>query len=364
MGFLQRVLGLREDQDPGLKAFWDWFVANEKQFYQIIKDGADPEDGFFDLLGPRLEELKDGFYFLSGMYDDNRAELILSAEGNIANIVFVEELVRAAPHLKNWKFTALKQALRLEDVSINMDGYDFNSDNLSFYPIADQQYPDNVDIVIVYDGYSKDDETIITNGVYLFLDNSLGELTSITAIDELTVMGKEDTKEALIAIAKLKDYLIWREKEFVEKYNGSRHNTENDMHSTFEAKFKDGRPLFAVMNMTLLDWDSKASHPWILSVKITYKGNEDGMPDKETYELLDAFEGEVVGELTDFDGYLNIGRETADNCREIYFACKEFRKPSKVLFALSKEYECKLAVTYEIYKDKYWRYFERFSGKG
>ena len=44
----------------------------------------------------------------------------------------------------------------------------------------------------------------------------------------------------------------------------------------------------------------------------------------------------IVEELKDFEGYLNIGRQTADSVREIYFACKEFRKPSKVFAQNSK----------------------------
>ena len=35
----------------------------------------------------------------------------------------------------------------------------------------------------------------------------------------------------LIPISKLKDFLTWREKEFIEKYEGTRHNTENDSYA-------------------------------------------------------------------------------------------------------------------------------------
>jgi hypothetical protein len=84
------------------------------------------------------------------------------------------------------------------------------------------------------------------------------------------------------------------------------------------------------------------------------------MPDNKTYELLNEFEEQIMEELKDFEGYLNIGRQTADNSREIYFACKDFRQPSKVLHNLTKKYSSKLNIEYNIYKDKYWQSFERF----
>ena len=364
MGILKRVFGKQASPVQTYKDFWDWFINCEGQFYEILKRRADPENGFFDLLSAKLGELKEGFYYLCGMYDENTAELILTAEGNIPNIIFVEELVRAAPCLKNWRFTALKPELPLEDVNIHMDGYDFNSENLSFYAIDHEAYPDDVDIVIVHNAYNDEDKNVITNGVYIFLDNFLGELNAVTTIDRLGVVSRDAAAGELIDIARLKDYLVWREKEFVEKYTGTRHDTENDTYSTLKAEFPDGRPLFALINTTLLDWDSKASHPWILSVEIGYQGNEEGMPDKETYGLMDEFEDEIVDQLKDFEGYLNIGRQTADNCRAIYFACKELRRPSQVLFELCKKYEGIMDATYDIYKDKYWQDFERFNRKG
>lgn len=84
------------------------------------------------------------------------------------------------------------------------------------------------------------------------------------------------------------------------------------------------------------------------------------MPDENTYELLNDFEEQIMVELKDFDGYLNVGRQTADNSREIYFACKDFRKPSKVLYNLTQQYSEKLNLNYDIYKDKYWQSFEQF----
>jgi len=361
MSFLKNIFGKKDEPIITYNDFWNWFKANEQTFYNSVRIGNTIEKDFFNKLSPKLAELKDGFYYLTGMFDDNTAELVMTADGSIKNIVFVEELVNAAPTLANWKFTALKPAHNIENVKIDMSDYTFESENLSFYSVDSKKYPDEVDIVIVYNDYQEKDKSIIINGIYIFLDNYLGELNSVTTIDNLTVISKDQAEKELIPIAKLKDYLIWREKEFIEKYSGLRYNTEEDSYSSLEAKLKNGRPLIGIINTTLLEWDSKASHPWILKVEINYNGdNNNGMPDNDTYKLLNKFEDEMMIELKDFEGFLNVGRQTADNSREIYFACKDFRKPSKVLHELIKNYSNKVDLTYEIYKDKYWQSFERF----
>ncbi|SNS18574.1 Family of unknown function [Belliella buryatensis] len=242
-----------------------------------------------------------------------------------------------------------------------MEDYTFESGNLSFYAIEDRNYPDEVDIVVAHDDYKEEDRITIINGIYIFLDNYLEELNSVTTIDNLTVISKDQAEIDLIPIEKLKDYLIWREKEFLEKYDGIRHNTDNDNYSSLEATLKNGLQLVAIINTTLLDWDSKASHPWILKVEIKYDGSKNnGMPDNDSYEQLNNFEDELMLELKDFDGYLNIGRQTADGERIIFFACKDFRKPSKLLYNLATKHSGKINLNFDIYKDKYWRSFERF----
>jgi hypothetical protein len=84
------------------------------------------------------------------------------------------------------------------------------------------------------------------------------------------------------------------------------------------------------------------------------------MPNGSDFDLLDEIEETLLQELTDDNGYLNIGRQTGDNERIIFFACKDFRKPSKIFFKIQQEYINAVEIEYDIYKDKYWRSFERF----
>jgi len=363
MSFLSKILGKKESPITSYNDFWDWFLKHEKEFFKVVQNGENIDQSFFKKLSPKLDEIHDEIYFLAGMFDEHTAELILTPDGAIRNIFLVEELVDSAPEINGWKFTALKPATNIEDFSIDYDGTEFSTENLKFYPNIHKDYPDEIDLTIVYDDFDEDKKGIQTNGIYIFLDNFLGELHSITLIDSLKVVGKKDISEELIPIEKLKDYLIWREKEFVEKYEGVRHNTENDNYSSLEAKTKDGEIVLAIVNSDILYWDKKASHPWVLSIEIPFDGsNNNGMPDDETYQLLNEVEDEIMLDLKDLDGYLNVGRETSSGKREIYFACKEFRKPPKVLNEIIKKYD-QLEVSYEIYKDKYWQSFRHLEHK-
>lgn len=361
MSFLDKILGKKEAPIQSYNDFWNWFSANEKAFFKTVQSGENIHQGFFDKLAPKLDEIHEGIYFLTGMFDDHTAELVLTPDGAIRNIYAIEELVANAPKIDGWKFTALKPASDVNNIGITYQDFEFSKENLKFYPRVHEDYPDEIDLVIVYDHFVEEKKSNIANGVYIFLDNYLGELHSVTLIDNLVVAGPEQTSEELIPIEKLKDYLIWREKEFVEKYEGTRHNTENDSYANFEGKKQDGSIVLALINTTIIEWDKKASHPWVFIIGIPFDDCDNGgLPDEKTYKLLEEIEEEIIYSLPDSEGYLNVGRETANNKREIFFTCKDFRKPSKIADELIKKYSGVFEISYEIYKDKYWQSFRHF----
>ncbi len=341
--------------------FWNWFGEHEARFHQVVKFQGDIHKVFFDKLAPKLNELHENIYFLTGMADYQTAELILTADGEIKNIPLVEALVDAAPAISNWKITALKQPSEGNHFGIQMDGYVFDESKMNFYSTEHPNMPDQIDITVTHEDLTEQNSESIINGVFIALDNSLGELNFVTTIDHVSVIHPDKAEGELVPIEKLRDFLIWREKEFVEKYEGVRRNTEQDNYSGLEATLENGKPLLAMVNKDLLNWDRKASHPWIAVIEIKFdETNANGLPDESTYVLLDELENNIMEELRDEDGYLNISRQTADSIREIYFACKEFRKPSKVLHKIKRRYADRVRLDFDIYKDKYWQSLQRF----
>lgn len=360
MGFFDNLFSKKETIITTNPEFWQWFQQHANAFYKITQAGEDIHD-FHNLLSAKLNELREGYFFLSGMYDDDTAELVITADGHIKNFVFVEELIASAPQIKGWRFTALKPAMDIHTHGIKMDGFDFSEETLSFYPNEDENHPDEIDITVVHNDFTEDNKDSIILGTHIFLDNYLGEINFATTIDAISVLPRQHAQKELIPIERLKAYLIWREKEFVEKYEGIRHNTENDGYTTFEGSLENGNTVVAVINTTLLTWDCVASHPWIARIEIGFDGSESGgLPHQNDFSALNNFEDSLLDLLKDSDGYLNVGRETGDNTRTIYFACNDFRKPSKVIDALSRQYHGVWDISHSIYKDKYWQTFSRF----
>ncbi|HET7115834.1 MAG TPA: hypothetical protein VFI29_05060 [Hanamia sp.] len=161
MSFLKSIFGKKDDPVKSYSDFWNWFSHHEKDFFNVVnsrKGSKEIEESFFDKLSPKLGELKDGYFYLTGMFDDNTVELVLTADGNTKNIVFVEELVKAAPNIAGWKFTALKPAMKIEDVNISMAGYEFNGNNLNFYSTEFEEYPDEIEITIAHSDLTEENK--------------------------------------------------------------------------------------------------------------------------------------------------------------------------------------------------------------
>lgn len=339
--------------------FWDWFVKHEKEFYKAIKEQK-AEINFLNKVSPKLKELNEGIFPVVGMIDHNIAELVLTPEGSIKHVVYCEEVVNAAPAIAGWKFTALKTAMDMSSINICMRELEFNTGNIKFYSTNIPGYPDEIDITIVYQGYTSSNEELIKKGCYIFLDNLLGELKSISLIDNIRFAADCLPGAELIPIEKLDEFLTWREKEFIEKYDGKWHNSENDSHSLMEAELENGEAIVAVINQDLMNWDAKGSHPWLLILEMQYKGTA-GMPDESTTANMDLIEDEITEYLKDADGYLNLGKETGRNRRLVYFACKEFRKPTIIINNIISKYRNVVKMDFDIYRDKYWRTLDHYS---
>jgi hypothetical protein len=366
MSFFKKLLG-RATAPSTVTGFWNWFAPNQTTFFNIIKkrDGDLIHRRLLDKIVPRLQALNPKFYCETGMVDDAMAELVISAEGDIKSFVFVEELIAAAPVLANWKFTALKPSTGM-GTSIKMNGVCFDNTTIRFFYEEEPGYPDEINLVMVHPDFSAGQQKTVTQGCLLYLDALLGELNAATLIDNVDVKAPDTaTDMRLIPMDKLTEFLNWKEKEFVEKYEGARHDTEGDEYAALEGKDEEGLPSIGIVNSDLLNWDAKASHPWMMVVTFDFsnaKGTGDnGMPDENQFEAFSLLQDDLDGQLTDIAGYLNLGRETYKGESKIYYACKEFRSVSKLVDQIVRTHEkAGLLCSYQIYKDKYWRTMDKF----
>lgn len=356
-----RELYIDEQQELQTKyiQFWNWFAEHEAQFFKAVKESDYIERDFFDLMLPHLQQINKDILCLTGMYDDNISELIFTVDGIIKNIVFVEELVAAAPKLKHWIFTALKPEHDTDDINIEFSGLHLDEKNIMFYAKEHPKYPDEIDLVVVYEELIESQRDEIFNGTFIILDHILGEIKSLTLIDNLSISNEKPKDIDLIPINKLKGYLKWREKEFVERYLANVNTAIEDTYTSFEVRMEDGPKLLAIMNTAALDWDGKSAYPWILKTTFKYKG-KDGFPVEADYELMEQIEAAIMARLPKEKGYIHIGREIGNNIRDLFIASSEFRHCSKVLHAIVAQNESQVSIEYNIFKDKYWQSFERY----
>jgi hypothetical protein len=342
------------------KAFWQWFVDNEYRFRALEKNDSDQALSFLEELIQQLQPYNPWLKALAGPYNNDSYELIITADGDIALFCKVEELIQAAPPVANWVFTAHKPALGFEGISIDLYELEFSAGTTSFYPVVQENYPDEVSIVLTHAAYNKEQEEHFQAGGMIYLENGLGEVNTATKIDyyETGPVPDADKGVDIIPIAKLADYLNWREKEFVEKYE-SVPSEKPEIFHIFEAEDKDGNRMLVTVNMDCRYWDMKPAFSWLLQVNINYEGDAGGFPNEEQLIALQTLEEEIIN-LLPADRSIFAGNKTYDNCRNIYIYVNEYKAPSVLLNRYIETKATTLEIMFFIRRDKYWRMMEQY----
>lgn len=360
MSLFKTIFGKEEKIEiHSYQDFWNWFQTNEKQFYEVLKSDKNVDKKFLDLVHHHLSQLQKN-YDLIAETKENIAELTFSVNSNIENIAFAEDLVSEAPTLPNWKFHALipeeKGICEIEDHHRK-----FNENNISFYENKNLDFPDEIDLSFVYNEPAGKNRDVASSGVVEFLKNYLGELKFSTQIDSFSIIENDKAEQELMPASKLKDYLLNREHEISEKYQGSYQEIGTPQLGAFEVFAQDGYPVRILLNIPLLRWGKRFSYPWISILKIGFTAKADGLPEQEDFDLMNEIDEEMKLKLTPENGHLYIGRETYHGTREVYFASKDFRDTARVFDEILKNYGDQYSFKTDIFKDKYWKYFVKYN---
>lgn len=345
------------------EAFWKWFSENHHRYQQVEQlDG----DHAHELVNEVVEELKKydpWFKALMGKYDDTTSELIVTADGDIALFVKVEELISKAPDIPGWKFTAHKPPLGFDEISIEMFGKTFDDETMRFYPIVDDAYPDMVSIIFTHSGYNIEEADDFETGGSIYVQNALGELNTATQLDHYEIGPEPDDKSLLIPVTKLNDYLNWREKEFIEKYDQSGIEFFEETYNTIEGESTEGYVMMAIAVSSFEDWPYKPVFCWWVGVQMEYKEEaENGLPSKETLSQLQDMEEKLITLLTAHRDVVYVASKTFRGCRTTHFYAKNYKTPSLLLHAFNEEFNSDIQLGFFIEKDKYWQHVEEFFG--
>ncbi len=338
--------------------FWKWFASNKDRFSTILDDSEKVQQFLDELIG-NMKPFNRWFKALAGPYEKNKSELIITSDGDISLFCKVEDLVNAAPPFDDWLITAHKPPLGLDKVSIKMYDREFSSSNMKFYPYVDANYPDEINIILVHPEFNSEEKGKFQSAGIIFLENALGELNTATLIDSYEVKGMPGDDIELIPLDKLEEYLRWREKEFIEKYEKLEARKPEDSYGVLESEDSEGRVLYATINAGFKNWEFKAAFPWCVQIDIEFKGQDKGLPDKKQVEELQEIENELLSLFGQSD-LAYVGHQTHNDQRTIFCYSSDYNTISKKIHRYLENTGWDYEITFFIRKDKYWRNMEWF----
>jgi hypothetical protein len=345
---------------PG--SFWQWFSKNQDHFDQLNETNAEEAPARLNEIVEELKKYDPWFKALLGKYDDTSSELVITADGDIALFVKVEQFIEQAPALTGWRFTAHKPPLGFDEISIEMHGKTFSVDTVNFYPLIDPVYPDRVSIVFTHNEYDESKAEDFQTAASIYIQNALGELNTATEIDHYDIRSEPGDKSIMIPVAKLNDYLTWRAKEFVEKYDHASIKLPEELFYTIEGQDASGNIMMAIAVASYEHWDYKPVYCWWIRIEMEYAEAENGLPAPGTLQLLQDTEEKAVQLLTRQAGIIYTASKTFRGCRTIYFYAKNYRDSSLLLYDFCEKAGGELELGFFIEKDKYWQNMEEFFG--
>lgn len=350
------------DGNKAADLFWQWFAGNEHRFRELDTKDSDEALSFLDELIRNMKPFNPWLKALAGPYSGNGYELIITADGDVALFCKVEELIEQAPVLPNWQFTAHKPALGFDGISIDLYEKKFNTETTCFYPIIHDEYPDEVSIILTHTEYNVEEDDQFQAGGMIYLENGLGEEKTATRIDhyETGPLPGADSGIEVIPISKLADYLNWREKEFVEKYESFEAVRPEESFNLLEAEDSEGKPMLVTVDAGFKEWPLRPAFPWLFQVDINYKGNENGLPTQQQLEEMQVLEHQVLELLGTSNTIYHIGHRTYDNVRNLYFYSSEYNHNSQLLHRFIESVKSNYTLLFFVRKDKYWQSMEMY----
>lgn len=357
---LSKFLGT-SSQPNAIDTFWGWFAKNEKQYLERLKADKEQTPEVLNEILEQVQAYHPGVYGLMGFSDDDTLEFVFTVDGIVKNIVFVEDLVAKAPQFDHWIFTCLKPQYGNYDFSINYYGFDFDKHKLKFFSKIDDNYPDEINICLTHTDYHKEEDYgVLLNGALIFLDNCLGELNTACRIDYFDLYTQDNfPQEDLIPIEKLESYLVWRETEFLQKYENSSYTFPKENFVVLEGEQND-QVIVAVINQGWNSWAYKPLFSWLIKIEIKFGDSEEGMPTKEQLLEIQNLEDSIIENL-DSEHVCVVGRVTTEGVSTVLIYADEYKNCSRTIYhTLLNVPETQLKFDYSLSKDKYWTAVERF----
>ncbi|TVZ60379.1 hypothetical protein NA63_2932 [Flavobacteriaceae bacterium MAR_2010_105] len=198
--------------------FWSWFQECHQELYNLHKFDYDLQIYYYLELNAKLEEYNKDIGFIIKFPESEKAELVITADGNPDGVLYVRNLIAAAPRLPNWNFTAFVQPMidvekcsQGNDIPYEFDGLTIKASDLKWLPFEHHEATDKWSLMIYIMGYKqlmKDiGPTLLEEYIFIILQDLLGEFIVYKRIERVYYDDLLFNQFELLPIHELPEYL-------------------------------------------------------------------------------------------------------------------------------------------------------------
>ena len=200
-----------------INIFWNWFQDNNQTIKNLIHETHINQNQISYWLNKQLGYYCNDldFMIVFPKKENQKTQLIITANGNPEYFNLVNELINNAPILKYWKFTAFIQpTTNIDEIIKGLDDpYIFQeitlkASEIKFLPL---NYDDNIkklDIIIYLKNYKIHCNTkMLQQAIYIILQDLLGEKALYQNINFVQLAQLPNNTENFIELYELQFYI-------------------------------------------------------------------------------------------------------------------------------------------------------------
>jgi hypothetical protein len=191
-----------------IEEFWKWFVAHKLELSRLTLN-----EPFWDVGLQEIKKVDEHLWFELSRNSQPAREFVVTTQGYVSSFLIAENLVRFAPRIEGWAFTALKPPQGFQ-FTTTYEGIRFNPSQMWFLPLESESRPRYLGLRIAVPELDRVGKNTVHAAVLVILDTGLGERSAALDLQytEVTEVPTDPASLGYIELTDLADYIAWRKK--------------------------------------------------------------------------------------------------------------------------------------------------------